>query len=186
MIYGIINSVVRGKEACVDIQIYDIEKAFDGLWLEDCLNDVFDSLPSNQLDDKISLLYEANRNNLVAVKTAVGMTDRINLPYVVQQGGTWGSGLCSNSVDTLGKKCRDQNQHIYLSKNISKVLIFSMCDDLNGVARCGLESVALNAFITSQIEFKKLRFHTPDIHGKSKCHKLHVGKKKLKLSFRTG
>ena len=33
MIYGIINSVVKGNEECVDIQIYDIEKDFDGLWL---------------------------------------------------------------------------------------------------------------------------------------------------------
>ena len=176
MIYGIINSVVKGKEECVDIQIYDIEKAFDALWLADCFNDMYDSLPSNQLDDKISLLYESNKNNLVAVKTAVGMTDRMKLPYLVQQGGTWGPGLCSNTVDTLGKKCRDQNQHVYMYKKRSKVLIFAMCDDINGVAKCGLESVALNAFITSQIELKKLKFHTPDKDGKSKCHKLHVGK----------
>ena len=176
MIYGIINSVVRGKEECIDIQIYDIEKAFDGLWLEDCLNDVYDSLPQGKRDDKLSLLYEANKKNMVAVKTAVGMTDRIDIPNIVQQGGTWGPGLCSNSVDTLGKKCRDQDHHIYLYKNTSKVLIFAMCDDLNGVAKCGLDSVAMNTFITTQIELKKLRFHIPDKNGKSKCHKIHVGK----------
>ena len=51
-----------------------------------------------------------------------------------------------------------------------------MCDDLNGVARCGLDSLALNTFITAQIELKKLRFHIPDANGKSKCHKIHVGK----------
>ena len=92
MIYGIINSVVRGKEECIDIQIYDIEKAFDGLWLEDCLNDVYDSLPQGKRDDKLSLLYEANKKNMVAVKTAVGMTDRIDSPNIVQQGGTWARG----------------------------------------------------------------------------------------------
>ena len=26
------------------------------------------------------------------------------------------------------------------------------------------------------MEMKKLRFHTPDTTGKSKCHKIHVGK----------
>ena len=51
-----------------------------------------------------------------------------------------------------------------------------MCDDLNGVAKCGLESVALNSFITTQIELKRLRFHVPDKNGKSKCHKIHVGR----------
>ena len=176
MIYGIINSVVRGNEDCIDIQIYDIEKAFDGLWLEDCLNDVYDSVSPIMRDDKLALLYESNKKNMVAIKTAVGMTDRINIPNIVQQGGTWGPGLCSNSVDTLGKKCRDQNQHNYYYKKVAKVLIFAMCDDLNGVARCGLESVALNTFITTQIELKRLRFHIPDESGKSKCHKIHVGK----------
>ena len=150
MIYGIINSVVRGNEDCVDIQIYDIEKAFDGLWLEDCLNDVYDTVAPSKRDDKLALLYESNKKNMVAVKTAVGMTDRVNIPNIVQQGGTWGPGLCSNSVDKLGKKCRDQNIHNYYYKKVSKVLIFAMCDDLNGVARCGLESVALNALITTQ------------------------------------
>ena len=176
MIYGIINSVVRGKEDCVDIQIYDIEKAFDALWLIDCLNDVYDSLPLSKRNDKLALLFEANKRNMVAVNTAVGMTERINIPDIVQQGGTWGPGLCSNSVDTLGKKCRDRDENIYYYKKKSKVLIFAMCDDLNGVAKCGLESVALNSFITTQIELKRLRFHVPDKNGKSKCHKIHVGR----------
>ena len=51
-----------------------------------------------------------------------------------------------------------------------------MCDDLNGVAKCGMDSIALNTFINTQIELKKLRFHVPDRNGKSKCHKLHIGK----------
>ena len=40
IIHGIINSVIRGGEECIDIQIYDIQKAFDALWLEDSLNDI--------------------------------------------------------------------------------------------------------------------------------------------------
>ena len=44
-----------------------------------------------------------------------------------------------------------------------------------GIARCGMESVALNTFLTSQIDLKKLKFHTPDQHGNSKCVKLHIG-----------
>ena len=33
IIHGVIYSVIRGKEDLVDIKIYDIEKAFDTLWL---------------------------------------------------------------------------------------------------------------------------------------------------------
>ena len=50
-----------------------------------------------------------------------------------------------------------------------------MVDDYLGVSKCGFESLSLNAFITSQIEMKKLRLHVPDNNGKSKCHKIHVG-----------
>ena len=31
IIYGVINSVIKGKGECVDLQIYDLEKAFDAL-----------------------------------------------------------------------------------------------------------------------------------------------------------
>ena len=50
-----------------------------------------------------------------------------------------------------------------------------MCADLNGVARCGIDSLALNTFIDTHIELKKLRFHILDRKGKSKCQKLHIG-----------
>ena len=175
MIYGIINSVIRGNEECVDIQIYDIIKAFDGLWLQDCMNDVFDSVSEKNKNDKLALLFQSNQRNLVSVNTAVGLTERVNIPNIVQQGGTWGPGLCSNSIDMLGRKCEQQGIHNYMYKGKSKVLIFAMCDDLNGVAKCGMESIALNTFINTQIELKKLRFHVPDRNGKSKCHKLHIG-----------
>ena len=168
--------MLKGKEDCVDIQIYDIEKAFDGLWLQDCMNDVFDSISEKNKNDKLALLYLSNQNNEVAVNTAVGLTERITIPNIVQQGGTWGPGLCSNTIDMLGRKSETQNLHTYLYKQKSKVLIFAMCDDLNGVARCGIESVALNNFINTHIELKKLRFHVPDKKGKSKCHKIHIGK----------
>ena len=52
-----------------------------------------------------------------------------------------------------------------------------MVDDLLGIAPCGLESLALNTFINVQIEMKKLRFHTPGLDGKTKCHKIHIGSK---------
>ena len=52
-----------------------------------------------------------------------------------------------------------------------------MVDDLLAVSRCGHQSVSMNAYLTAQCELKKLKFHTPDAQGKTKCHQLHVGKK---------
>ena len=51
-----------------------------------------------------------------------------------------------------------------------------MVDDLFGISKCGTESVILNSFINQAIEMKKLQFHTSSEKGKSKCHKLHIGK----------
>ena len=177
IIYGIINSVVNGSDTCIDMQIYDLVKAFDSLWLEDCMNDAFDTLDKTHRDDKLALLYESNKENLVAVNTPFGITSRISIPRIVQQGGTWGPCLCSNSVDTLGKKVRDRGESSYMYKDAVRILPLAMVDDINVISKCGLDSLNLNTFINSQIELKKLRFHVPDESGKSKCHKMHIGGK---------
>ena len=44
------------------------------------------------------------------------------------------------------------------------------------MAKCGLDSTNLNIKVNSEIEFKKLKFHTPNEQGKSKCHTMHIGK----------
>ena len=55
-----------------------------------------------------------------------------------------------------------------------RVLPLAMVDDVLGISQCGNKSIAQNTFINTHMEMKRLRFHTP---SKSKCHKLHVGKK---------
>ena len=176
IIHGIINSVIRGDDDCIDIQIYDIQKAIDALWLEDSLNDIFENLPEDNQNDKIALLYESSCTNMVAVKTPLGLTKRVNMPHIVQQGGTWGPLLCSNAIDKIGKKCQISKEYTYLYKRAAKILPLGFIDDLNGIAKCGLKSIALNTFLTKQIELKKLKLHTADNKGKSKCVKLHIGK----------
>ena len=50
---------------------------FDGLWLADCMNDLYDNLPVEQQDEKLALMYEANVNTDMAVNTAVWQTERV-------------------------------------------------------------------------------------------------------------
>ena len=158
IVYGIINSVVNGGEDSVDIQIYDIEKAFDSLWLVDCMNDAFETLDKTHRDDKLVLLFESNKRNLVAVNTAFGETKRVNIPKIVQQGGTWGPCLCSNSVDTLGKKLQNRGTSTFKYKKSVKIIPLAMVDDIIAISRCGIESIESNTYVTTQIELKKLRF----------------------------
>ena len=56
VVYGKINSVVRGESPCVDIQIFDLIKCFDVLWLEDVMNDLYDSVPHSGQNDKLAFL----------------------------------------------------------------------------------------------------------------------------------
>ena len=57
VVHGVINSVLNGEGESIDIQIYDVEKCFDALWLEDCMLDMFNTLPPEARDYKLALLY---------------------------------------------------------------------------------------------------------------------------------
>ena len=114
--------------------------------------------------------YEGNSQNKVAVNTPVGLTERVNLKKIVTQGGVFGPIQCSNSIDTIGKKCFKKGEHLYTYKDMVKIMPLSMVDDLLAFAPCSQRSVALNTFMNAQIELKKLTFHTEDKKGKSKCH----------------
>ena len=56
VVYGIMNSVLNGEGDSIDIQIYDVEKCFDALWLEDCMLDIFETIPPRARDEKLALL----------------------------------------------------------------------------------------------------------------------------------
>ena len=77
---------------------------------------------------------------------------------------------------TIGKKIQNRGLKTYKYRNVVDILPLAMIDDINAISVCGIESVELNTYINTQIELKKLRFHVPDNNGKSKCHKLHIGK----------
>ena len=175
IIHGIINSVVNGNGGCIDLHIYDLVKAFDALWVIDCMNDLWDTLPAHARDDRLGLLYEASKTNLVAVNTAVGQTDRVNIPEIAQQGGTWGPMMCSNSIDGVGKFAKEK-QYFYRYKNMVNIIPLAMVDDLISVTSCGKDSIEMNISINIKIELKKLKFHTPEVNKKSKCNMMHVGK----------
>ena len=56
--------------------MYDVEKCVDALWVEECVNDLFDAGLDN---DKLVLLYLENPNANIAVKTLNGKSNRLNI-----------------------------------------------------------------------------------------------------------
>ena len=175
LVYGVINSVLKGESGCIDIGIYDLIKAFDVLWLSDSMNDLWDTLPEEEHDDKLGLVYQSSLTNMVAVNTAVGQTERVNIPEIATQGGTWGPILCSNSIDKVGKYSIE-NGKFFNYKNMARIIPLSMVDDLLSISNCGFQSTDINIAINTIIELKKLQFHIPEVSKKSKCHFMHIGK----------
>ena len=101
-------------------------------------------------------MFKLSRDNLVAINTAVGQTERINIPEFTAQVGTWGPMLCSNSIDTVGK-FSEQSGHFFLYKKVARVIPMAMVDDLLAVRSCGFDSTETNVTL---IELKKLQFNS--------------------------
>ena len=82
VVNAVMNSVVKGKEEPIDMHVYDSEKCFDALWLQECINDLFDAGLQN---DKLPLLYLENCNAKVAIKSAKGISKRIDIKNIIMQ-----------------------------------------------------------------------------------------------------
>ena len=105
-------------------------------------------------NDKLALVAEMSKTNLVAIKTPAGITDRVEISDIIQQGGTWGPLTCSNTIDNVGKDAQKDERLLYLYKEVVEVVPLSMVDDLLSVTECGEQAVRMNAYINAKIELK--------------------------------
>ena len=151
----------------MDVHIYDYKQCFDSLWLEECLNDMYEG---GLQDDKLNLIYNANQLVNIAVRTPVGKSEVGSIKNVVLQGDVFGPMLCSKQVDSIGKECLEEEKHTYLYKGEVEIPPLSMVDDVVCVSEYGFKSVMVNSYIQSKTSSKKLQF------GAKKCKKLHIGK----------
>ena len=152
IINGIINDVINGDAEPIDVEIIDYRQCFDSMWLSESINDLFES---GIVDDNLALIHEANAENLVAINTPAGLTERTVIRKNVMQGEVTGPGQCSNQIETLfGKQCLDQSKLLYKYKDVLGVPPLGMVDDVLAVSRCGVESVKMNAFLNQKTNFK--------------------------------
>ena len=168
----VLNSIIcdtlsRKGNKPIEIHIYDYKQCFDCLWLEECLNDMYEG---GLDDDKLNLLYTANQTVNIAVRTPVGKTEVGTIHKVVIQGDVFGPMLCSKQVDTFGKECLEEQKYNYLYKGKVAIPPLSMVDDVVCISECGYKAVMSNSYMQSKTRSKKLQF------GSSKCMKIHIGK----------
>ena len=121
VLYAITNSVTKGNEDPIDIQLFDAEKCFDTLWVEECINDMYEAGLNN---DKLVLLFKENQNAKIAVKTAGTISKRVNITNCVMQGTVWGSMLCTASMDKLGRLVYANSDLTYKYKGEVPLLVW--------------------------------------------------------------
>ena len=151
---AITNSVVNGKEEPIDVQVFDIEKCYDALWTEECINDLYEPGFDN---DKLPLLFKENQHAKIAIKTPTGTSKRVSINNIIMQGTVWGSLFCTVSMDKLG-------QHVYSNEE----LLYKYKGE---VEIPSLDSVRINDVVNAFVETKKLTLSS------KKCHKIHIQKK---------
>ena len=85
-----------GKE--VWATFYDIEKCFDSLWLQDCINSLWEN---GIKDDILSLVYFLNTKANIAVKSSFGKTKPFICSSIVKQGTVLEPVLNNCSLDRI-------------------------------------------------------------------------------------
>ena len=94
------NEAKCSKSEALDINVYDVEKCFDSMWLSESINDMYDA---GMRDDKLCLLYQSNKNAKIVIKTSSGTTNSISISNKVMQGRVWGGLMCTATMDKLCK-----------------------------------------------------------------------------------
>ena len=99
IIRGVIDhALYLGKKLC--ITFFDTEKCFDSLWLEDCINSLWEN---GIRDDMLSLIYLMNTKVQVTIRTPVGEPQPFICSNIVKQGTVLGPVLNNCSIDDFSK-----------------------------------------------------------------------------------
>ena len=171
VVNGVIHQQLSStKNPPITIQQYDYIQMFDGMELLESISDLESN--SQIKDDTLHLIYNANRNLQVKVKTPFGMTKEMMLDKAVLQGEIWGPALASNQVDTFGKEMlEDDLPFVYRYMGYIPIPILGMIDDTIGITEAGFKACQMNSFMNVKTADKYLQF------GQDKCKAMLVGKK---------
>ena len=80
VINAIMNASKQDPKQALDVNVYDVKKCYDSLWLEETINDLYETGLRNA---KLMLLYKSNLNANIAIKTST--TDRQQIVLTSQK-----------------------------------------------------------------------------------------------------
>ena len=115
---GLIHDVLSSKKMKpITLQFYDYSQMFNSINLKEAISDIYNTGVN---DDNLALIYRANEEVHMAVKTANGLSERQVVRNSVLQGDKWGSILASVLVDKIGQECMEAGLS-YLYKNFCQL-----------------------------------------------------------------
>ena len=121
-----------------------MEKCFDALLAQECINTLYEYGLDN---DKLLLLYEETKDAQIAIKTLIGMTERVNINNLIMQGTVFGSLICTAVMDKLARIFYNDSKLLYKYKGTVDVPVLGMVDDVLNVASCSEQAVISNSTI---------------------------------------
>ena len=174
VVHAVINDA-RTFKISIDLQFFDIKQCFDSIWLQEGINDLYDSGVQSR---NLNLLYEGNKATQMCVETSFGKSERVHLTNVVMQGSVSGGTICSNQISKLCNKSHNGG-NVYLYHGVA-IPSLAMVDDIVNIAHCNtIQSMKNNIETDECIKIKKLEGQV----GDGKCQWLHVGKDECNSSY---
>ena len=175
VVHAIINEA-QTKNIQLDVLFTDIKQCFDSIWLEEAINDLYNSGINTR---NLNLLYEGNKATNMLVETKFGQSKRTKLNNIVMQGSVTGGTFCSNQLSKICNKSFEEG-HVYMYDGIVPVPPLAMVDDIIAIVLCNsAEGLITNTKVDSFVQMKKLESQV----GDGKCQWLHIGKQKCPSSY---
>ena len=175
VVHAVINDA-RTYKLNIDLQFVDIKQCFDSIWLQEGINDLYDSGVKSR---NLNLLFEGNKATQMCVETSFGKSERVHLRNVVMQGSVSGGTICSNQISKLCRKSY-QEGNVYMYHGNVAIPALAMVDDIVNIAKCNsIQSMKNNIETDEFIKIKKLKGQV----GDGKCQWLHVGKNECNSSY---
>ena len=131
------------------ITFYDIEKCFDRLWLEDCINSLWRCSVD---DDILYLIYLLNRKPNIIVRTPFGNTQSFEIFNLVKQGTVLGPILNNCSLDGI---CSEGHGH---NMGTVEIKTLEFVDDIADPNNGYFEALKSNQTISFIQKRKRLTF----------------------------
>ena len=169
VLYSVVNEVLNSKEGVeVDLVFYDVTQAYDSLWMEHSLLDLFET---GVRTNAINILHELNKTAKIQVKTPVGLTDEKEVEDVIMQGETISSIVCTTTIDKVTRDCKLPPHKYKEAVDIPKL---GFVDDILDITKCGEETENMNEYTTDSMNKRKL------VLSKDKCVRMHISNKKTR------